>query len=282
MLRSSLRLLRAAGNDADKIESGKCLSIPEMMKSLLYSRISGTLSTFVPPHLHGSGTGEVPLYGTLVPYGVFDDAITIGLLKDSRHCKHIETMNLCSLAIFPYTIQSVKPSSLPLPRANIPGMLVRVEDNYVDTVREKYLSQHPGVSPYINDYLFFHLALNPTSELALFLPAKNSSEFVDPKDFIDASIDPLAIHQRKILEGMNSNHENDLKLLVKDYANIKANDAVMYFVDKYGFNILATSKESQDSSVTWNDIRMPFPFEVTTEEECKRVLREAIRNAGIR
>ena len=279
MFRASWRLLRAAGTEAHESGTGKCLTIPEMMKSLLYSRISGTLSTFVPPHLHGSGTGDVPLYGSVAAYGIIDDAITIGLNKESRHCKHVETMNLCSLSVFPYTIQSVKPSSLPLPRVNIPGALVRVEDEKLDQVRSQFLSIHAGAAPYIDNHFFYHLALTSTSELAMFLPAKNASEYISSSEFIDAPVDPLAIHQRKILEGMNSNHESDLQVLVRHYADIKSEKAIMYFVDKYGFNILAKTKDQSSSSEVWNDIRLPFPFEVTSEEECKRVLREAIRNA---
>lgn len=280
MFRSTWRLLSNVKKDAQ--ETGKCLSVAEMMKSLLYSRISGTLSTFVPPHMHGTGTGDVPLYGSLVPYGIFDDAITIGLLKDSRHCKHVETMSLGSLSLFPYTIQSVKPSSLPLPRANIPGNLIRVDEKDLDQIRSKYLALHPGAAPFVDNYLFFYLALNTSSELAMFLPAKNASEYISTQEFIDAVVDPLAIHQRKILEGMNSNHESDLKLLVNHYADIQTENAVLYFVDKYGFNILASSKDKTNSSPIWNDVRLPFPFEVTTEDECKRVMREAVRNAQFR
>ena len=72
---------------------------------------------------------------------------------------------------------------------------------------------------------------------SLFLPA-GISEFFTTEEYFTAPIDPLAKHQRTILERLNNVHFDQLKNLVRTYSGEKFRTAIMYAVDEYGFNIL--------------------------------------------
>lgn len=254
----------------------KVLSIAEQAKALVHSRLLGTFTTFVPPQLREK-CQEIPLYGSLTPYLVTKgNQIAIGLLQDSRHCKHVAEYDLCSLLVFPYTPVSTNPSLLPLPRVNLTGNLKEIEGDATD-LRSEYLSLHPGAREYVHNYRFFTLKLNPAIDIGFFLPSKGASEYVSDKEYLSAPLDPLAKFQRPILDKMND-QSADLLRLIEYYANIKPERALMYFVDQYGCNVLVNSHDAETSNSVWNDIRLPFPFPVKTEYECNAALMEAIEN----
>jgi hypothetical protein len=257
--------------------TGKVLSFAEQAKSLVHSRISGTFSTIVPPQYHEKGM-EVPLYGSIAPYIIGkDNEIILGIMKESRHCTHLTYSDLCSLVVFPYTPLSISPSSLPLPRVNITGNLKPIEDHHTPIVQSDFLTIHPGAKEYVSFYQFYTLDTNDNIDIAFYLPSNDSSEFISKSEYTNAPLDPLSKSQRSILNNINTQHTTDLHQLVKFYAELTPQSTLMYYVDQYGCNILADTTDHATSKKIWNDIRLPFPFSVWTEEECMKALMDAIR-----
>jgi len=69
------------------------------------------------------------------------------------------------------------------------------------------------------------------------------------------------------LEEVNMAYSECLIHMCKDYANEVVKQALMYWVDKYGFNVMAhTGKE-------WIDVRFPFP---TTMENAASTRKQLV------
>lgn len=51
----------------------------------------------------------------------------------------------------------------------------------------------------------------------------------------------------------------------------------IYFVDRYGFNVMGMNSTTDPKQ--WTDIRFPFPFEIKTIEECISAFQESVTHA---
>ena len=270
---------------------GQQISDAEMSKSLLNSRISGTLTTYVERTCgDGDKAPEVPLYGSQTTYICHNDEVVMGVRNDSRHVVNLAANSICSFLLFPITPVQYNPVEVPVPRVNITGRLVEVHDKgKLNAAKETYCKIHPGIRPYLDEYGFYKLELQDSTDIALQKPAQGSVQYVTKSELLLATIDPLALPQRKMLEGLNRDYVRELKGLCLYYAEILPHDVFVYFADRYGMNIMATStlpeelkvdkKEADGTKLMWNDVRMPFPFEVHSEREFKAAAREAMDDA---
>ncbi len=78
------------------------LTVAELARSLVESRKSGTLTTvqlYMAAEQPPLG-GTLPLFGSLMPYILADDAVPIvGLRPDEKHVRNIENLDMASLVV---------------------------------------------------------------------------------------------------------------------------------------------------------------------------------------
>ena len=155
-------------------------------------------------------------------------------------------------------LQPIPPSSS---KSQLDRNLVSIEKEGLEDFQSHFLEVHPGAQEYLDEMNFYQIKMSSKTELALYLPSQGTSEYFSNEEYLAAPLDPLAKFQRYILERMNNHHSEELGNLVCHYTKEKFQSVIMYQVDRFGFNILAS-----DSHERWTDIRLPFPFSVSNEE----------------
>jgi len=98
--------------------------------------------------------------------------------------------------------------------------------------------------------------------------------WVDEEMWFKAEPDPLAPFSMDIITHMNDDHSDAMVLYCKTMS--KATDtteAVMTGIDRYGFEMSATTAQGQ------RPIRLAFEKEVKTSDEARKELVKLVKNA---
>lgn len=137
---------------------------------------------------------------------------------------------------------------------------------------------HPGAKEFAHSYLYF--TIEPESFVFSFLGRIHT---FTSTDFFEIEADPLAVHNRQLLNTFQS-AEMESKVLVfaENYSGLKLQDCFMYFIDSLGVSILARIKKSPvspSSAPQWTDIRLPFPQRFESPKLCRSALIESIEHA---
>jgi len=236
-------------------------------RSLVESRISGTLSTLSVIRKQKLGEDEhSPLFGSIMPYILDEKGRPIfGLHATEQHTLNLNDFPMASLLVFSLTPVEINPAIYPLPRVNLNGKVSRLTQNLA--IRKQFLSSHPNSEPYIEKFQFF--ILQP-EEIMFSVPNRKQMIPIEIFDYEKSeNVDVLAHSARKILEQMNQNIEN-LMMFCEEFAQEKVKSAFMYHVDSLGFNLYAIRDKEPNSL----DIRLPFPFPMTSSQQCLGALHE--------
>ena len=131
-------------------------------------------------------------------------------------------------------------------------------------VRERYLARHPEAARWIDygDFSFYRF----TTEDVYYVGGFGVMGWVAPSDYAQAEADPLAEHADGIIEHMNRDHAEALRLMARKFASIEASSVTMTACDRSGFNIRAESGEGSRSA------RIDFPEEARSPADARRVL----------
>jgi len=92
-------------------------------------------------------------------------------------------------------------------------------------------------------------------------------------DYTKAEPDPLADVAAGIIEHMNQDHADALRLFCRAYANLEAEEAAMTAVDRLGFRLRVRTGERLQG------VRLAFSREVRSAQEARTVLVAMVREA---
>jgi len=242
------------------------MEIPAMAKSLILSRKSCTMTSFMPPHMREDGHDQdshLPLYGSIMPY-IMDDgsSLMVGMTRDSPHVAHIDYNALVSLVFNPVTPTIVPPSQLPLPRLNVMMPMEPLSDAVREHAADKFLKYHSGARPYVDNYVFYRAPYEKFAEILWRRGDGKENEMVDRDDFLNATADPLASTQRQILDLLNGQYALQLRFLCKEYAAVLPSSAIAYWADQEGLQVLAQPPNKS----AWIDVRFPLPEPASSQE----------------
>jgi putative heme iron utilization protein len=156
-------------------------------------------------------------------------------------------------------------------RVTLMGRAARVSDRERVAVREAYLARHPKAAFWVDfeDFAFWRLDVTDI----YFVGGFAAMDWVTAEGYAAARPDPLVDAAEGILEHMNRDHAEALLTLSRAHADAAAEEATMLSVDRLGFRARVRSGERLHA------VRMSFPREVTTAEECRAALIEMIRAA---
>lgn len=66
-------------------------------------------------------------------------SLIFALRRDEKHYQHLEKVTKCSFMIYPLTPAHIKPKDLPLPKVNLTGVALSLDDpSDVDTAMERF------------------------------------------------------------------------------------------------------------------------------------------------
>lgn len=234
----------------------------ERARTLVHLGRTGTLS---------SQSRRVPGYpfGSVAPYGL--DASGRPTFLISTMAMH--TQNLLADAHASLLVTQPGWSEDPLAggRVTLVGDVARVPDGDVEAIRTDYLERHENARHWVDfdDFAFYRMEIRDLYYVAGF----GAMGWVAADDYAAAESDPLAPSAQAIIEHMNADHADALRLYCKVFAGVEADEATMTSVDRMGFRVRARSGERLQG------LRINFPRDARSSGEARVVLVEMVRDA---
>ncbi|HET7875407.1 MAG TPA: DUF2470 domain-containing protein [Methylomirabilota bacterium] len=237
-------------------------SYAERARTLLHVGRTGMLSTA--SHSHGGHP-----FGSVMPYAQDERGRPLFLISTlAIHTQNLEADPRASLLV---TQGVPEEDPLALGRVTVMGTAVRVPMSDRAPVRDAYLTRHPQARYWVDfeDFGFWRLEVSQV----YFVGGFAAMGWVEAGEFLAARPDPLADAAAGILEHMNRDHPDALRLYARAYAGEEAEEARMVAVDRLGFKLRLRSGERR-----WS-CRVGFPRPVRSVEECRAALIEMLAEA---
>lgn len=146
-----------------------------------------------------------------------------------------------------------------------------VPEDDLPAAREAYLVCHENARYYVDFADFSFWCLHPVE--LYFVGGFGVMGWVDISEFEQAKPDPLAEAALGILQHMNSNHSSALTNIALHAKGVVASEARMTAVDRLGFHLRLKTSQRVHS------VRIGFPNEVSSADECRAALVEMVTRA---
>eukprot|EP01100_Stratorugosa_tubuloviscum_P002424 TRINITY_DN1561_c3_g1_i1.p1 TRINITY_DN1561_c3_g1~~TRINITY_DN1561_c3_g1_i1.p1 ORF type:complete len:305 (-),score=99.56 TRINITY_DN1561_c3_g1_i1:47-961(-) len=262
-------------SQSSQFQPSNLLKPAEYARSLVKLRKSGTLTT-ASLQVSQDQVHQTPLFGSLMPYIVDSFGKPFfGLRSTEQHTQNLQMCEAASLQVFSLTPKEINPIEIPTPRVSLAGIVKQLDDReQIDKIKQEFLEMHPAAKNHIDFYDMYYL--EPQTITIIKPKGQPKQQIIEPKNYFQADIDPLANNGRYIIEAINKKLPNELISLCNYYANESIVKAFIYTVDAYGFNVLANNLNQESDNLPWIDIRLPFPFKITKTEDCIYAIKEAI------
>jgi putative heme iron utilization protein len=234
----------------------------ERARTLLYLGRIGTLSTLSRQH-----PGHP--FGSVMPYALDERGRPLFLISTmAMHTQNLLADRRASLLV---TQPGGADDPLATGRVTLMGEAWPLSENAVAEARKAYLARHANAAYWVDfeDFGFYRLEVIDV----YFVGGFAAMDWVSAEEYLAARPDPLADAAAGIIEHMNRDHADALVTLARVLAATSADEASMVSVDRLGFKLRITSGPRLHS------VRIPFPREVTTAEECRAVFIEMLRTA---
>lgn len=164
------------------------------------------------------------------------------------------------------------PEPLALGRVTILGRCTGVPEAERAAARETFLEQQPSASSYVDFKDFAFYRLEPTA--LRYVGGFGRMSWVSAEDYRAAEPDPLASAAAGILAHMNDDHADAVLAYAKALARIStAESATMTAVDRYGFELTATTPEGPRPA------RLAFDAPVATVDDVRRAMIAMVERA---
>jgi hypothetical protein len=160
-------------------------------------------------------------------------------------------------------------------RLTLMGAVTPVPADARAEARVAYLACHPNAAYWVDfeDFAFHRLEV---ADL-YFVGGFAAMDWIDAAAYRAARVDPLADVAAGILEHMNRDHPDALVVYARALGGAPdAESATMVAVDRLGFRLRVRSGGRLHAE------RIPFPEEVTSADDARRVLIRMLQNARAR
>ncbi len=233
----------------------------EFSQTLVAKHSTGTLCTI-------SARKDGYPYASFVIYAIYRNNPIFLVSTLAEHTKNLQANSKASLMIS----EDGEGNPLALSRITLLGDCVKLPDSERGLVREIFLNKHPKSKPYIDweDFSFYELKVSSIRYIGGF----GKMSWVQVDDWIDAEPDPLDEHSEGIVEHMNEDHRDAMVLLCENMSKATStSDATMTSIDRYGFEMLAVTKQGDKK------IRLAFKEEVSTPDDARMALVSLVKKA---
>lgn len=239
-------------------------SYAERARTMLSLSQSGVLST------HSEKCEGFP-FGSTMPYALDDSGRPVFLISQlAMHTKNLQANPKAALFV---TVPDAQSDPLGAGRMTLMGTGEPVPEDDLKDVRANYLKIHENAKYYVDFADFSFWRLNPID--LYFIGGFGVMGWIENADFQSAKPDPLAPAAPGIIEHMNKDHEPAMIDIARMEKDIAASEAKMTSVDRLGFHVRLKTPERVRS------VRIAFPNEVRTAEECRKVLVAMVKRARV-
>jgi len=234
-------------------------SLAERARSLASLGRIGSLST------HSRKFPGFP-FGSMMPYAADQLGRPIFLISSMA----MHTQNLQQDARASLLITQPDASGDPLGAARL-TLLGAATEAPAAEVRDLYLSRHENAK-YWQDYTdFAYYRLEVAG--VYFIGGFGVMGWISAEDYGSALPDPLAEAAPGIIQHMNADHADALRLIARQFAGEAADEAAMTAVDRLGFHLRLKSGDRIHGR------RVAFLKEARNKDEARGVLVEMVRQA---
>jgi putative heme iron utilization protein len=138
-------------------------------------------------------------------------------------------------------------------------------------VRDLYLSRHENAKFWqeYTDFAFYRLEVDGV----YFIGGFGVMGWISAEDYQAARPDPLADSSSGIIQHMNADHAESLRLIARHHVGEETEEASMTAVDRLGFHLRLRSGDRIYGR------RLNFLREVATSDDARAVLIEMVRQA---
>lgn len=208
-------------------------------------------------------------FGSVVKHAVKTDGHVLLCLSDlAEHSKNLKNDPKASLMAVELVTGE---DPLAAGRVTLIGPLHRLTGQDEKKATADYLDVHPGA--YFAEFDDFHMYLLEVTGIR-YVGGFGKMSWVRTEDFLAASPDPLRAHSSQIIDHMNEDHTDALVTFSRTFGSLPdATGARMTAVDRYGFDLLATSAEGQQA------LRLGFGRPLSTTDDVRARMIEMLSEA---
>lgn len=238
-------------------------SFAERTRTLLHRQRTGYLSTM------SRRRAGFP-FGSVMPYALDPQGRPLLLIsKMAMHTKNLDRDPRASLLV-PEDDAARDP--LGAARATLVGRTAPVPEGDLEAVRDHYLERQENARYYVDyaDFGFYRMEVADVYYVGGF----GVMGWVDAGEYAQAAPDPLADHAPGILEHMNRDHLDALRLLAaRANPGVEIEEANMTAVDRLGFHLRFRTQGR------FRGCRIAFPREARDPAQTREVMVELVREA---
>jgi len=205
-------------------------------------------------------------HGSMLPYAADDAGRPVFFISSlAMHTHNLHHDPRASLLI---SQPDVSGDPLGAARLTLVGTVGEVP---ADGVRDLYCSHYEHAKSWqdYTDFAYYRMEI----EGVYFIGGFGVMGWISVEDYREARPDPLAGAAPGIIQHMNADHREALRLIARRFAGETADEATMTAVDRLGFHLMLKSGDR------FSGRRIAFLREVTDTGEARSVLVEMVRQA---
>ena len=207
-------------------------------------------------------------YGSLVIYGLHEGAPILLVSGLAEHTKNLEASPRCSLLVH----ERGPDNPLALARATFVGEARKVQNSEREAAAASFLARHPDAAYYADFTDFAYWRIDVTT--VRYIGGFGRMSWVDTDAWRTAEADPLLAHAKGIIDHMNEDHADALRLYAEAFSRSgPVPEAVMTGVDRYGFEMSVTTDQGP------RPVRIAFAAPATTSTDVRTEMVAMVKKA---
>ena len=237
-------------------------SFAERARTLMHISRTGTLATVSRKHPGWP-------FGSVMPYGLDGQGRPSFLISNmAMHTQNVRADPRVSLLVAQLGWGG---DPLAGARVTVMGQVMPVPEADLEPTRATYLMRYENAAAWVNfdDFTFYRMTVTDVYYVGGF----GAMGWVSAEEYTAATSDPLADVAAGIIQHMNEDHADALRLFCRAYAGLEAEEALMTSVDRLGFRLRVRTDERVQG------VRLAFTHEVHSTQEARTALVAMVREA---
>jgi hypothetical protein len=237
-------------------------SFAERARTLMHLGRTGTLATVSRKHPGWP-------FGSVMPYGLDAQGRPTFLISSmAMHTQNVRADPRASLLV---AQPGWDGDPLAGARVTIMGQVLPVPEAELEPTRTAYLRRYENAAAWahFDDFAFYRMTVMDV----YFVGGFGAMGWVAAEEYTAAVPDPLADVAAGIIQHMNADHADALRLFCRAYAKLEVEEALMTSVDRLGFRLRVRTGERVQG------IRLAFTSEVHNTQEARTALVAMAREA---
>ena len=236
--------------NTDPVDSPPEPTYAERARTLMHVNRVATLCTTSQKH------PEWP-FGSVVAYGLDKHGNPSLLISNmAMHTKNLLADPRVSLLVTP-SEKSGDP--LGAPRVTVMGQMRKIPKEESAGIRKEYLARHENAAYWV-DFADFNFYMMDTIDI-YYVGGFGAMGWVTASDYHAAKVDPLAHVQSELIDRINADHAEALRLMGKTWGEPDTEQAALTGIDRLGFHLRLKTPERFTST------RLAFPKALESPEE---------------